>query len=246
MKVVGVIPARWGATRFEGKILAPIAGKPMIQHVWERSRQSQKLDDVLIACDDERILSAAKEFGAQAILTSQEHSSGTDRIIEVIQDLKVDVVINIQGDEPLIHHSVIDALATAMSDDPSVVMATVIKGVEKEEELSDSNVVKVVIDRDQNALYFSRCLIPYNRSRNQQLYYKHIGIYAYQKDFLCAFKKLPKRYLEEAERLEQLRVLESGCKIKTIVTDREMISVDTPEDVNRVEIFLNHQGTQNG
>ncbi|HBR15179.1 MAG TPA: 3-deoxy-manno-octulosonate cytidylyltransferase [Candidatus Omnitrophica bacterium] len=238
MKVIGVIPARWGSTRFEGKVLAKISGKPMIQHVWERAGQSRRLDELIIACDDKRVLEAAQQFGATAVLTSPDHPSGSDRIAEAVAQRDVDIVINIQGDEPLIQSSVIDDLARALLEDPSCVMATAIKVLDKKEELLSPNVVKVVVDKDNNALYFSRSVIPYNRDDQTITYYKHLGIYAYRKDFLFTFKELPKSLLEKAEKLEQLRVLESGFKIKTVVTDIETVGVDTPEDLACVEWLL--------
>ncbi len=239
MKIIGVIPARLGSTRLQGKVLIEIAGKPMIAHVWERAKQSKLLSDLIIACDDEKVLKAVKKFGGKAVLTSIDHPSGSDRIAEVIRDLDVDIVINIQGDEPLIHHSVIDNLANALLKDPATPMATVIKVLEKKEDLENPNVVKVVIDEHKNALYFSRAAIPFNREHKKDVtYYKHLGIYAYRKDFLFVFKNLPKSKLEKAEGLEQLRVLEAGYKIKTVETDIETIGVDTAEDLKKVEKLL--------
>lgn len=241
MRAIGVIPARWASTRFEGKILAPLKGKPVIQHVWERTRQSRLLEEVLIACDDARILEAAKGFGAKAVRTSGQHVSGTDRIAEAVGNLPVEVVVNIQGDEPLIAPAVIDALTEVLLKDSSMVMATVIKRIYALEELENPNVVKVAIDGNRNALYFSRAAIPYDRQRlgmEKNAYYKHMGIYAYRKDFLLKFSKMPKSALERAEELEQLRALEAGIKIKTIVTDVETVGVDTPEDLARVEKML--------
>lgn len=241
MKVIGVIPARWASTRFEGKILAPLKGRPMIQHVWERARGSRLLNEVLIACDDQRILDAARKFGAKAVLTSKDHASGTDRIAQAVADVQADVVVNIQGDEPLIDPAVIDCLAHVLVKDTSALMATVIKKIRSREELENPNVVKVVIDGEHNALYFSRSVIPYDRGRlgmGKIVYYKHLGIYAYRRDFLLKFSKMPKSALEKTEELEQLRALEAGVKIKTIATDIETVGVDTPEDLARVEALL--------
>lgn len=241
MRAIGVIPARWGSTRFEGKILADINGKPMIEHVWQRSRRSRLLKEVLIACDDDRILKAAKTFGAKAVLTSKDHTSGTDRVAQAVADVSADIIVNIQGDEPLIHHSVIDSLVTALSKYPDYLMATAIKLIRTKEELENPNVVKAVIDAAGNALYFSRSVIPYDRDRIGILkirYYKHLGIYAYRKSFLLKFKDMPKSRLEQAEQLEQLRALEVGVKIKTVLTDIETIGVDTPQDLARVEKLL--------
>jgi len=239
MKVIGVIPARWASKRFEGKVLADINGKPMIQHVWERSRQSECLDDLIIACDDERVVKAAEQFGAKAVLTDVGHASGTDRIVEAVELLDYEIIVNIQGDEPLICPTVIDALVKTLIDDPSCLMCTAIKVIENKEELNDPNVVKVVIDGEMNALYFSRSPLPHNRDKNDEtIYYKHLGIYAYQKEFLISYQNLPKSNLETAEQLEQLRVLEYGYKIKTVTTDVETIGVDTPEDLKQVELLL--------
>lgn len=239
MKVLGVIPARLGSTRLEGKILLNIAGKPMIQHVWERARKSKKLDDCLIACDDYKVFHIAQKFGAKAVLTSKTHPSGSDRIAEAVKNLKVDIVVNIQGDEPLIHHSVINKLADALIKDKKSVMATVIKRIVHYDDLNNPNIVKVVVDQNQNALYFSRSLIPYNREHQERVeYFKHLGIYAYRKDFLLKFTRMPKSCLERIEKLEQLRVIEAGYKIKTVMTDIETIGVDTAEDLIRVERIL--------
>lgn len=241
MRIIGVIPARWASTRFEGKILAPLKGRPMIQHVWERARKSRLLNEVMIACDDQRILDAARKFGAKAVLTSKDHASGTDRIAQAVAGVQADVVVNIQGDEPLIDPAVIDCLAQVLLEDTSALMATVIKKIRSREELENPNVVKVVIDSQHNALYFSRSGIPYDRGRSgmgKNVYYKHLGIYAYRRDFLLKFSKMPKSALEKTEELEQLRALEAGVKIKTITTDIETAGVDTPEDLARVESLL--------
>lgn len=239
MKTIGVIPARWASTRFEGKVLADINGKPMIQHVWERAKQSECLDDLVIACDDQRVVKAAEKFGAQAILTSADHASGTDRIAEVVEPLEVDIIINIQGDEPLICPTIIDSLVKMLIDDPSCSMGTVIKAIDNEDDLANTNIVKVVVDGEMNALYFSRAGIPHNRDRNDTiLHYKHLGIYAFRKEFLLCYKNLPKSNLEIAEQLEQLRALEYGYKIKTVLTEIDTIGVDTPEDLKQVELLL--------
>lgn len=241
MRAIGVIPARWGSTRFEGKVLAQINGKPMIEHVWQRARQSRLLKEVIIACDDERIAGAAEKFGAKAVLTSREHACGTDRVAQVAADVIAEIIVNIQGDEPLIHHNVIDDLVAALQGNRSSKMATAIKIVQSAEELANPNVVKVVVDAQGDALYFSRSVIPYDRDNagmDRIKYYKHLGIYAYRKNFLLKFKDMPKSQLEQAEHLEQLRALEAGVKIRTILTDIETIGVDTPEDLARVTKIL--------
>lgn len=238
MKVIGVIPARFASTRLKGKVLAIINGKPMIQHVYERARQSRLLDEVIIACDDLRIKKTAEEFGARAIMTDPLHTCGTDRIVEAVKDLDVQIVVNIQGDEPLIDPSVIDLLVKAITEDPEVPMATVIKKISDLNDLDNPNIVKVVIDRKQTAIYFSRSKIPYNRGTDEHLYFKHLGLYAYTKEFLLKFASLPKAKLEITESLEQLRAIENGFKIKTVLTEIESIGVDTPEDLVKAEQLI--------
>jgi len=204
MKTIGVIPARYASTRLKAKVLADIQGKPMIQHVWERAQKSLLLDDLLIACDDPLIVEVARRFGAKAVLTSPDHPSGSDRIAEAVKDLAIDAVVNIQADEPLITPGIIDGLVEALKGDPACRMATVIKVLTGESELKDPNVVKVVIDQDHNALYFSRAPVPHNRNPMgiQGGSYKHLGLYAYRKDFLMTFVRLPRG---ELERIEQRR-----------------------------------------
>ncbi len=240
MEVIGVIPARYASSRLPGKVLLDILGKPMLQHVWERAKKSRLLDELLIACDDERVLAAARKFGAKAVMTSVDHASGTDRIAEAMKGRPADIIINIQGDEPLIAPSVIDALAKALLKDEHCPMATVIKPVAFSEELENPNVVKVVVDARGYALYFSRSLVPFPRAKVSAdfKFYKHLGIYAYRKDFLMKFKKLPASALEKAERLEQLRVLEAGFHIRTVETDMDTIGVDTAEDLKKVEAHM--------
>lgn len=241
MKAIGVIPARWASTRFEGKMLANLNGRPLIEHVWRQAKKSRILEDVIIACDDKRIWDAAVNFGAKVVMTAQDHESGTDRIAEAVSNISTQVVVNVQGDEPLIDPDVIDRLAQVLLEDERLSMATVIKRIIKEDEFFNPNVVKALIDRQDNALYFSRSPIPYNREKKPFLdgvYYKHLGIYAYRKDFLLGFKNLPFSHLEATEKLEQLRVLEAGYKIKTIQTQHETIGVDTPEDLAAVALLL--------
>lgn len=239
--VVGVIPARWASTRFPGKVLALIAGKPMIQHVWERAKRSPKLNDLIIAADEEQVIKAAREFGAKAVLTDKNHATGTDRIAQAVKGLRADIIINIQGDEPLIQPEVIDQLVTVFETDPACLMATTIRKILVEEELNNPNVVKVVVDHNDNALYFSRLSIPYSRDQSKAETFKHQGIYAYQRDFLLKIVSLPPSKLEVAEKLEQLRVLEAGYKIKTVKTTYESIGIDSPEDIKRVEKLLKEQ-----
>ncbi len=237
MNVIGVIPARYSSTRFEGKVLADILGKPMIQHVWERARQARILDELIIACDDERVFDAARGFGAKAVLTAKAHTCGTDRICEVINPLDVKVVVNIQGDEPLIDPMMIDMVARPLLDDGSLSMATLMKKIENTAEIHDPNTVKVVFDKNNFALYFSRAAIPYYAETSDVKtlnYYKHIGLYGYTKDFLFTYRNLPVSQLERIEKLEQLRVLQEGYKIKVLETKVETIGVDTPQDLERL------------
>jgi len=236
MDVIGIIPARYGSTRFEGKVLADIHGKPMVQWVWEAAKKTKILDEVIVACDDKRVEDAVKSFGGKAAFTSKEHSSGTDRICEIINPLEVKVIVNIQADEPLVEPVMIENVARPLLEDPQINMTTLMKLIEEPQEIDDANVVKVVTDKQGFALYFSRSTIPYQRDKSVKTnYYKHIGLYAYTKDFLFVFKNLPESNLERIEKLEQLRVLEAGFKIKVIETKISTIGVDTPEDLERVK-----------
>ncbi len=241
MDVIGVIPARYSSTRFHGKVLADIMGKPMIQHVWERVKQARMLDDIIVACDHEEVAEVALGFGAKVVMTSKSHVCGTDRIAEVINPLDVKIVVNIQADEPLIHPTMIDSLARALLEDNSVSMATIMKRIDDPVLINDSNVVKVVTDKNNFALYFSRSVIPYaaaNSDVKEPQYFKHIGLYGYTKDFLFIFKNLPVSDLERSEKLEQLRVLEEGFKIKVIETKFDTIGIDTPDDLLKVEEYF--------
>ena len=241
MDVIGVIPARYGSTRLEGKVLLDIGGKPMIQHVWERAKQSMLLDELIIACDEERVAEVARGFGAKVAMTAKGHASGSDRIIEVVNPLDVRIVINIQGDEPLIHPTMIDSVARALLEDSSLSMATIRKKIEDPALINDPNTVKVVTDKNNFALYFSRSTIPCHAPNSEVQtvdYFKHIGLYGYTKDFLFIYKNLPVSKLEKVECLEQLRVLEEGFRIKVIETKYDTISVDTAEDLERVKQHL--------
>jgi 3-deoxy-manno-octulosonate cytidylyltransferase (CMP-KDO synthetase) len=241
MDVIGVIPARYSSTRFEGKVLADILGKPMMQYVWERAKEALLLDDLIIACDDESVASVARGFGAKVVMTSKAHACGTDRIIEVINPIDVKIAVNIQADEPLVHPTMIDAVAQSLLDDSQISMATIMKKIENAQEFNDPNVVKVVVDKNNFALYFSRAPIPHrahNSEEKSPAYYKHIGLYAYTKDFLFIYKNLPVSNLEKIERLEQLRVLEGGFRIKVIETKFDTVGVDTPEDLEKLKLHL--------
>jgi 3-deoxy-manno-octulosonate cytidylyltransferase (CMP-KDO synthetase) len=241
MVAVGVIPARYQSKRFEGKVLADISGKPMIQHVWERAKQALLLDDLIIACDDQRIKDVAREFGAKVVMTAKGHYSGTDRLVEVVNPLEVEIVVNIQADEPLIQPVMIDSIVDVLSADNSITMATLMRKIDNPSEVDNPNVVKVVTDKDNYALYFSRSPIPYRAldcEVSNPVYYKHIGIYGYTKDFLFTYKNIPVSQLESIEKLEQLRVLEDGFKIKVIETKFDTIGVDTPEDLEKLKEYL--------
>ena len=247
MKTIGVIPARWGSKRFEGKVLADLCGKPIIQHVWENARRAKTLDDLVVAADNENIIKVVEGFGGKAIFTSPDQPSGTDRLAEVINPLDIKIAVNIQGDEPLIRPIMIDSLVMALEGEKAAQMATMIKRIEDKSEITNPNVVKVVIDRNGYALYFSRSPIPYDREAQEggekfPTYYKHIGIYAFTKDFLFIFRNLPHSSLEGAEKLEQLRVLEYGHRIKTVETKFDTVGIDTPEDLERVRAIMSAPG----
>ncbi len=239
-KVVAILPARWGSTRFPGKPLHPIAGKPLIQHVWERCLRARSLDDVIVATDDMRIAEAAFAFGAEVSLTSPKHQSGTDRVAEVAKKLRgVTHVINVQGDEPAIDPRLIDRLARAMTADSKIGMITAANVFGKNEPAENPNAVKVVLDRDSNALYFSRSAIPFARDRDvAPPRYRHQGIYGYSTRFLLRFVQWKPTLLEQTEKLEQLRALENGAKIRVLITKCASVGVDTPEDIEQVERLL--------
>ncbi|MFA5388656.1 MAG: 3-deoxy-manno-octulosonate cytidylyltransferase [Candidatus Omnitrophota bacterium] len=242
MEAAGIIPARYGSTRFEGKLLADFCGKPVIQHTWENAKKANTIDELIIATDDKRIYNIAKGFGANVVYTSSAHKSGSDRLTEVAASIDAKIIVNIQADEPLLHPSMIDDVSGAILKDRALVMATLCHKITDVQEIQDPNVVKVVFDRNGYALYFSRSPVPYERMGSDDKlqvidYYKHIGIYAYTKDFLFTFKSLPQSRLEKTEKLEQLRVLENGYKIKVIETKYDTIGIDTPEDLEKaVEI----------
>ena len=209
----------------------------MLQHVYERASQARYLSKVVIATDDDRILKAARAFGAEVRMTRADHASGTDRVAEVAASEIAPVIVNIQGDEPLIDPAAIDAAALALLDDPEVPMATLKKRIEDPAEISAPNVVKVVTDLAGDAIYFSRAAIPYLRE-GSGAYYKHIGLYVYRREFLLAYSGLPVGPLERAERLEQLRALENGHRIRVVETEYESLGVDTPADLERVSLLF--------
>ena len=234
MKFLGVIPARYASTRLEGKPLKDICGYPMIQWVYERALKSQ-LDKVVVATDDERIFKVVTDFGGEAILTSTEHLNGTSRIAEVAKKITdYDVIINIQGDEPLIESRMIDSLIKSFKDEPDLKMSTLKHKIDSMKDVLDPNNVKVITDKNDFAIYFSRSPIPYPRNSNMDLYYKHVGIYGYKRDFVLEYSKLESTPLELAESLEQLRVLENGYKIKVLSTPYKIIGVDTQANLDQV------------
>lgn len=231
-QVLGVIPARWGSTRFPGKPLHLIAGKPLVQHVWDRCRECSKLAFLTVATDDDRIAEAVTAWGGHVTMTRDDHPSGTDRAAEVASAFpEMTHILNIQGDEPLIDPGLIDALAAALIADPGLPMITAANPVAASDPvLADPNVVKVVIDRDGHALYFSRSQIPHPRNVPDDLVcYRHKGLYGFRRDFLFDFVAWPPSLLERTEGLEQLRALENGARIRVVLTDDTSPGVDTPE-----------------
>ena len=235
-KILGVIPARYASSRFPGKALVPIGSKTMLQHVYERVSLARYLTNVIIATDDQRIYDEARRFGAPVRMTRPDHLSGTDRVAEVASAETAELIVNVQGDEPLIDPAAIDAAVLPLAEEPAIPMGTLKKRIEDPGEIDDPNVVKVVTDRFENAIYFSRSTIPYQREKNTGgvIRYKHIGLYVYRRDFLLRYPGLPVGPLERAERLEQLRALENGYKIRVVETEYESIGVDAPEDLERV------------
>ena len=237
-KTLCVIPARYASTRLPGKPLKDIAGEPMICRVYDRASLAQRTEATVVATDDKRIETVVEAHGGHAVMTKKDHPTGTDRLAEVAEKLPdYDLIINVQGDEPLIDPELIDSLAAAFDDDPDLQMATVKTEIADEAEQANPNNVKVVTDKNGYALYFSRSLLPYPRHHLGIPVYKHIGIYAYKRDFLLKYAKLAPTPLERAESLEQLRALENGYRIKVIETTSRFVGVDTEEDlaeVNRI------------
>jgi 3-deoxy-manno-octulosonate cytidylyltransferase (CMP-KDO synthetase) len=239
--VLAVIPARHGSTRFPGKPLAPIAGKPMIQHVVERVRRARRISRVVVATDESAIVDAVRGFGGEAILTRKDHPTGTDRVAEVAVHLPAAIYVNVQGDEPLIDPGTVDAVVSAVTEDDSVRAATPCTPITHAGDIMDPNVVKVVRDFDGNALYFSRAPVPWVRDRAQSVaarHWKHLGLYAFRREALLEFPTLPPGELEQLEQLEQLRWLENGFSIRVVETDYDAVSVDVPADIERVETLF--------
>jgi 3-deoxy-manno-octulosonate cytidylyltransferase (CMP-KDO synthetase) len=233
-KALGVIPARFHSTRFPGKPLTMIHGRPMIQWIYEAARKSTLLARLIVATEDERVFQAARNFGAEALMTSPDHQSGTDRAAEVAGQFDFPIIVNIQGDEPLLKGGMVDALITALQDE-SVRMASLMTRTTDLNSLQDPDTVKVVVDDRNFALYFSRSVIPFEA---KDFFFRHIGLYGYRREFLLEFCRMPQSRLEKIERLEQLRALESGVRIKMIEIDFPTLSVDSPQDIIKVERVL--------
>jgi 3-deoxy-manno-octulosonate cytidylyltransferase (CMP-KDO synthetase) len=240
-RIVAVIPARYGSERLPGKPLADIDGKPMIQHVVERVRAASLVDAVIVATDDERIAAAVRAFGGRPVMTDPALRSGTDRVAEAARELPdAAIVVNVQGDEPLIHPGMVDDAIRPLIDDPGLNVATLVHRITEPADLENPAVVKVVLDHQLNCLYFSRSPIPFARDipAGERLahapYWKHVGLYVFRRAFLLGFASLPQTALERAEKLEQLRILEHGERIRASITEHESLPVDTPADLERV------------
>ncbi len=245
--VVCIIPSRYESSRFPGKPLAELCGKPMIRHVYERVLRARCVSSVAVATDDERIFQAVRAFGGRAVMTSAQHRSGTDRIAEAVETMGLrneDIVVNIQGDQPLFEPAQVDEVVQPLLDDLTIPMSTLIYRIVRDEEITHPNAVKTVFDRDQFALYFSRATIPFVRDRgNKAEYFKHHGIYAYRRGFLRTFISLPEGVLERLEALEQLRAIEHGHRIKVVITPHDSVEVDTPQELERVRRLMTGEET---
>ena len=238
MKTAVIIPARMGSMRFPGKVLADLGGKPVIQHVWENAMRS-KADSVTIAADDPRVEQAVKSFGGHVVMTKPSHPSGSDRVWEAAQSGDAELIVNVQGDEPFLPHEVIDDLIDAMHGPDAPAMGTVVLPCSRADIAANPNLPKVVLTSDDYALYFSRSMIPYLREGGEETaVYRHWGIYAYRRETLAKFVSLPEGRLERCEKLEQLRALENGIRIKVIRTSFDSIGIDTPDDLARAQEFL--------
>ena len=243
MKIFAFIPSRYGSSRFPGKPLAVIAGKPMIQHVCGCAANCRDVSEVYVTTDDERIFECVEDFGGKAVMTKKKHPSGTDRIAEAVKKIGLsdeDIIVNIQGDQPIFEPSVISEMVKPLLDDKTIPMSTLKYMISNPAEINNSNIVKVVTDNEDFAVYFSRATIPfYRENSSDERYFKHLGFYAYRKDFLLEFSRLPGGELESAEKLEQLRAIENGYKIKVVETESDSIEVDAPEDIIKVENLIN-------
>lgn len=238
MTATGIIPARFDSKRFKGKVLEVLQGKPLIWHVYNKATQSKLLDKVIIATDNEKVKRVAEDFGAEVFMTTSDVNSGTDRVAQVAESLSSEVIVNIQADEPLIPPSLIDLLVQTLNSDTGLNIVTAAYRMSNVDLLKDPNVVKVVMDRNNFALYFSRSLIPYPRDKENFYTHKHLGIYAYRREFLLNFTTWQPGELELIEALEQLRILGYGYKIKVIESDYDSIGVDIPEDLEKVRRIM--------
>jgi 3-deoxy-manno-octulosonate cytidylyltransferase (CMP-KDO synthetase) len=239
--VIVVIPARYGSSRLPGKPLVSLAGKPMIQRVYQRAKLAQRVNRVIVATDDDRIVKAVQEFGGEARMTRPDHRTGTERVAEVAAHESADVFVNVQGDEPLLDPTAVDKALGALLEESQVAIVTVATPIKRPADIMDPNVCKVVLDFDENALYFSRAPIPWVRDtvgHVQARHLKHLGLYVFRRDALLEYPTLPQGELERIEQLEQLRWLENGWKIRVTEVEHDAISVDVPEDVARVEKLL--------
>ena len=246
MRVIAFIPSRYDSSRFPGKPMAPIAGTPMIGHVFRRAMSCPEVSEVYVVTDDERIFQCVEELGGKVIMTEKRHRTGTDRIAEASQKMDLnedDLIVNVQGDQPLFHPSAISDLIAPMKEDPMIPMSTLKYRIRDETEIDNPNHVKVVTDSKGFALYFSRSPIPFFRDpKSSVVYYKHLGFYAYRNDFLLKFAALPISELESSEKLEQLRALECGFKIKVVETAFDSVEVDTPADIVKAEAMISESG----
>ena len=246
LNCVAIIPARFDSKRFPGKVIEALAGKPLIVHTYERTIQASSVEQALVATDDERVVAALEGYDIETVMTRSDHESGTDRIAEAVQDMDVDIVVNVQGDEPLVDPSTIDQAVQALIDHPEASIATAKHSIQQWEDIHDPNVVKVVTDAENRALYFSRSPIPYIRGKSTDeigecTYWQHVGLYVYRKEFLVRFPQLDVTPLEDLEKLEQLRALENGYAIVVVETQHKSIGVDTPEDLERVREMVETQ-----
>src|SRR6516165_1727851 len=244
-EVVLVIPSRFGSTRLPGKPLVTLAGKPMVQHVYERAKRAQTVHKVLVATDDQRIMDVVKGFGGEARMTRTDHRTGTERIAEVAAREEGDVFVNVQGDEPLLDPLAVDTVIASLLEEPAAAIGTVATPIKTPADIMDPNVVKTVLDFDGNALYFSRAPIPWVRdtaSKIQVRHLKHLGLYVFRREALLEYPTLPQGELERIEQLEQLRWLENGWKMRVAEVAHDAVSVDVPEDVARVEKLLHVEG----
>lgn len=243
-KVIGIIPARFGSSRFPGKPLAKILDKSLIQHTYESAKRSTKLDYLMVATDDQRIFDHVCSFGGKVLMTSPDCPTGSDRLVDALKQnstIDAEVIINIQGDEPCIEAAVIDQVIMALVDSPDAVMSTAVMKLDDVADAANPSIVKCVLDRNQYAMYFSRALLPAGKTLSYQkecTYYKHLGIYGYRKNFLLKYAELEPTPLQLAEDLEQLKVLEHGYRIKAAIVNSQSIGVDTPEDTQKVEDLL--------